>query len=280
MTRWLHPSPTINAHMLKKIEENLGLVSDLLLHAEVGSVTHEDRYIVMRTPEAPEYFSGNALVLERRPSQEERRQLEEDFAQRIGTPPAFSHRSFSWPEKTFDTIDLDAYVAHGYTASVYSVLMAERNTMRPTATNGAVQIRLLETDRDWDDWARMSLAEMPDPASEVSRRCVEFQQAAYRRLIDKQFGNWWGAFIDDELVGSLGLFFFGSIGRFQSIVTREDHRNKRVCRTLLTEVVKRTAGARDRLVIVADEAHHALKLYESLGFVRQARTGNLCQSPS
>ena len=280
MTRWLHPSPTLNAHMLKKIEENLGLVSDLLLHAEVGSVTHDDRYVVMRTPEAPEYFSGNTLVLERRPSQEERQQLEEDFAQRIGTPPAFSHRSFSWPEKTFDAIDLDAYVAHGYTASVHSVLMAERNTMRPTSTNGAVQIRLFETDRDWDDWARMSLAEMPDSASEVSRRCVEFQRAAYRRLIDKQFGNWWGAFIDDELVGSLGLFFFGSIGRFQSIVTREDHRNKRVCRTLLTEVVKRAAGARDRLVIVADEAHHARKMYESLGFVRQARTANLCQSPS
>lgn len=276
----LDPSQTINAHMLKKIEENLGLVSDLLLHAEVGSVTHDDRYIVMRTPEAPDYFSGNTLVLGRRPSHEQRQQLEEDFAQRVGMPPAIAHRSFSWPEKTFDTIDLDAYVAHGYTASVHSVLVAERNTMQSTATNDAVQVRLFESDRDWDDWERISLAEMPDSASEISRRCVEFQRVAYRRLIDKQFGNWWGAFIDDELVGSLGLFFFGSIGRFQSIVTREDQRNKRVCRTLLTEVVKRTAGARDRLVIVADEAHHAMKMYESLGFVRQSRTGNLCQSPS
>jgi ribosomal protein S18 acetylase RimI-like enzyme len=266
--------------MLRKIEENLGLVSDLLLHAQVGSVTHDDPYLVMRTPEAPDYFSGNTLVLERRPLHKERERLEDDFAQRIGMPPAVSHRSFAWPEKTADKIDLDAYVAHGYTASIHSVLVAERDTMRPSPTNDTVQVRLFESDRDWDAWARIALAELPETASGTSRRCVEFQRAAYRRLIDKQFGNWWGAFIDDELVGSLGLFFFGSIGRFQSIVTREDHRNKRVCRTLLTEVVKRTAGARDRLVIVADEAHHAMKLYESLGFVRQARTGNLCQSPS
>ena len=195
-------------------------------------------------------------------------------------PPAIAHRSFSWPEKTFDTIDLDAYVAHGYTASIHSVLVTERDTMRPTATNDAVQVRLLDSDRDWDDWARMSLANMPDPESEVSLRCVDFQRSAYRGLIERQWGNWWGAFIDGEMVGNLGLFFFGRIGRFQSIVTREDQRNKGVCRTLLTEVVKRAAGARDRLVIVADEAYHAIRLYESLGFVREGRIGTLCQAPS
>ncbi|CAB3716104.1 GNAT family N-acetyltransferase [Trinickia soli] len=266
--------------MQRKIEQNPGLATDLLLHAEMGTVSHDDRYIVMRTPEAPEYFFGNRLVLQRRPSQEDRAQLESDFAALVGVPPAIVHRSFAWPEDGTDEIGLDAFVAHGYAASVSSVLVSQRDALRPTATNNAVHVRLFDSDRDWADWVRISLSEMPDPTCEVSRRCIDYQRSAYRRLIDKQVGNWWGAFIDGELVGSLGLFFFGHIGRFQSIVTREDHRNKGVCRTLLTEVVKRAAGMRDRLVIVADESYHALRMYEALGFARQARIGSVCYAPA
>lgn len=270
----------LDSQMHKAIQENVGLATDLLLDAEVAIVTQDDRYVVVRTPEAPDYFAGNRLVLDACPAPGDRERLEDDFAQRIGTPPTIAHRSFAWPEDAAGTIDLDAYIAHGYAASMYAVLTAERSMMRSTAFNGSVEIRLFDSNNDWDDWTSISLAQMPDAASDdVSRRCVAYQRNAYRRLIEKQLGNWWGAFIDGELVGSLGLFFFGNVGRFQSIVTREDQRNKGICRTLLTEVVKRTAGMRDRLVMVADEAHHAIRIYESLGFVRQARIGNLCRAP-
>ncbi len=266
--------------MHRQLQENLGLATDLLLHAEIGSVSHDDRYVVMRTPQAPDYFSGNMLVLGARPSSADRQRLEDDFARLIGTPPTIAHRSFAWPEPEGVLVDLEAYAAQGYDARVCSVLVAERNAVHSVATNEAVDVRLLDSDRDWDDWTQILLADMPDPESDVSVRCVDFQRSAYRTLIERQWGNWWGAFIDGEMVGSLGLFFFGRIGRFQSIVTREDRRNQGVCRTLLTEVVKRAAGARDRLVIVADEAYHAIRLYESLGFVREGRIGTLCQAPS
>ena len=269
----------LDSQMHTAIQENVGLATDLLLHAEVAVVTHDDRYVVLRTPEAPDYFSGNRLIVGARPAPGDRRRLEDDFAQRIGAPPAIACRSFAWPEDEVGAIDLDEYVAHGYASSMYAVLTAERSTMRSSALNGSVDVRLFDSEDDWDDWTSMSLAQMPDPVSDVSRRCVDYQRYAYRRLIDKQLGNWWGAFIGGELVGSLGLFFFGNTGRFQSIVTREDQRSKGICRTLLTEVVKRTAGMRDRLVMVADEAHHAIRVYESLGFVRQARIGNLCYVP-
>ncbi|RDU97524.1 GNAT family N-acetyltransferase [Trinickia dinghuensis] len=272
--------------MRRQLQENLGLATDLLLHAEIGSVSHDDRYVVMRTAQAPDYFSGNMLVLDGRPAQDDRQRLEDDFARLVGLPPSIAHRSFAWPENEGEAGTegaagaLDSYAARGYEATMFSVLVAESNAIHCAQINESIDVRLFEFDRDWDDWARISLANMPDPESEVSQRCVEFQRSAYRSLIERQRGNWWGAFLDGELVGSLGLFFFGSIGRFQSIVTREDQRNKRVCRTLLSEVIKRAAGARDRLVIVADESYHAIRLYETLGFVRQGRIGSLCQAPS
>ena len=38
------------------LSDNLGLATDLLLHAETGMVESQDDYVVVRTPDAPEYF--------------------------------------------------------------------------------------------------------------------------------------------------------------------------------------------------------------------------------
>jgi predicted GNAT family N-acyltransferase len=105
------------------------------------------------------------------------------------------------------------------------------------------------------------------------------QQLAYKRLIERGLGNWWGAFINDEQVGSLGLFFLDGIGRFQSVITGPEHRNQNVCKTLMSEVIRRTAGRSDQLVIVADEAYHAGNIYEAIGFRQRGRLASLCQVP-
>ena len=52
---------------MRHFPDNLGLATDLLLHTETGVVESRDDYIVVRTPDAPEYFSGNMLVLPQRP---------------------------------------------------------------------------------------------------------------------------------------------------------------------------------------------------------------------
>ncbi|MDR6376853.1 hypothetical protein [Paraburkholderia caledonica] len=77
---------------------NLGLATDLLLHSDIGVVESRDDYIVVRTPDAPEYFFGNMLVLRQRPSASDLELLEHDFGDLVGTPPLFAHRTFMWPE--------------------------------------------------------------------------------------------------------------------------------------------------------------------------------------
>ena len=260
--------------------ENLGLATDLLLHAETGILGSTDDYIVVRTPEAPEYFFGNMLVLRNRPSGSDLCRLENDFAQLIGIPPLIGHRAFAWSETDEGATDLGAFVEQGYDATICRVLTARPNLIRPVATNGAVEVREFRLQRDWDDWAAMQLVDMPDPSDIASQRYIAHQQAAYRRLIARGLGQWWGAFFDEEQVGSLGLFFHGSTGRFQSVITSERHRNQGVCRTLVREVIRLTAGCSDRVVMVADESYHAGKIYEALGFEQHGRVGSLCREPA
>jgi hypothetical protein len=48
---------------MRHFPDNLALATDLLLHTETRMVESRDDYVVVRTPEAPEYFFGNMLVL-------------------------------------------------------------------------------------------------------------------------------------------------------------------------------------------------------------------------
>nr|WKF61802.1 hypothetical protein HUO10_006334 [Paraburkholderia busanensis] len=261
------------------LPDNLGLATDLLLHAETGSVTSHERYIVVRTPQAPDYFFGNLLVLHDRPHINQLARIEDDFARLVGTPPAIAHRTFTWPETAVDAVNLDAFVARGYDATICRVLAATPEQVQPAVSRTHIDIRPFRSQRDWDDWAAMQLANMPDPADPVSQRYIAYQQRAHRSLIGRGFGEWWSAFVDGEQVGSLGLFFFDRIGRFQSVVTGERHRSQGICRTLVSEVIRQTAGSADRLVMVADENYHAGRIYEGLGFTPCGRLGSLCLEP-
>lgn len=218
-------------------------------------------------------------MLRERPSTDELPGLERDFAQWVGMPPRIAHRTFAWAEGADGEVNLDGFIERGYDATVCQVLTARYGDIRAVATNASVQVRPLATQADWDDWAAMHLADMPDPTDPTSQRFLAHQQLAYRALIARGLGNWWGAFIEGEQVGNLGLLFLGGMGRFQSVITGEQHRNKNVCKTLLREVIRRTSGLVERLVMVADESYHAGKIYESLGFMQQGRVASLCQEP-
>lgn len=264
---------------MRNLADNLGIATDLLLHAETGTVEWRDEYVVVRTPDSPDYFFGNMLILQERPSTDDRQRLEGDFAQWVGIPPRIAHRTFAWPERADGPVNLDGFVERGYDATVCRVLTARYSDIRAVATNASIEVRPFATQQDWDDWTRMQLANMADPEDPTSQRYLAYQQSAYRALIARGLGNWWGASIDGEQAGSLGLFFLDGMGRFQSVITGEQHRNRNVCKTLLSEVIRRTAGQADRLVMVADETYHAGKIYESLGFAQQGRVASLCQEP-
>lgn len=286
VARGENPTEPSNEHgktgeILRKPEypDNLGLITDLLLHAETGIVESKDGYLVVRTPESPDYFFGNMLILPQRPSGSELQRLGDDFARLVGIPPRIAHRTFAWDDTEGGVADLDAFIECGYEATVCRVLAARPNDIRPVATNASVEVRRFESLADWDDWARMQLADMSQPLDGASLSYVAYQQAAYRNLLARGLGDWWGAFIDGEQAASLGLFFLDGVGRFQSIVTREQDRNKRVCRTLVSQVIGLTADRSDQLVMVADEAYHAGKIYEALGFEPQGRIGSLCLEP-
>jgi len=85
------------------------------------------------------------------------------------------------------------------------------------------------------------------------------------------FGNWYGAFIEEKLVGGLGIFHRNRLGRFQTVSTDPNFQRRGVCQTLVyqasQEILK--SGQVDNLVMCADPDYHAIKIYEMVGYKRQ-----------
>jgi hypothetical protein len=92
-------------------------------------------------------------------------------------------------------------------------------------------------------------------------------------------GKWKIGPVNDGEGAGFAHFFLVGMERFQSVITAEHHRNPNVCKTLVSEAIRRTDDQSARFVMVADEAYYAGAIYKAMGFRQQARVASLCQAP-
>lgn len=81
-------------------------------------------------------------------------------------------------------------------------------------------------------------------------------------------GTWLGAFLGEQLVGALGIFAEGELGRFQEVSTHPAYRRQGICGTLVYHASHYgfTQLGAQRLVIVTEEGYHAARVYQSAGY--------------
>jgi len=94
-------------------------------------------------------------------------------------------------------------------------------------------------------------------------------------------GNWYGAFLNNELVADCGLFIFDKVGRFQSVGTHPAFRGRGICGNLVHHVSHEALANRkaEVLVMCADPEYHAARIYESVGFKPTEKAIGLCRWP-
>jgi len=142
----------------------------------------------------------------------------------------------------------------------------------PDRPNADATYRPLASAEDWAQQIELSMAG-EDPETN-SRAFVTIQAAAQRHLVDAGYGEWWGAFDGDRLLASMGLFTASrGLARFQNVKTHPDARGRGLAGTLVHRVSRYgfdELGART-LVMVADPAYPAIRIYRSAGFADTER---------
>lgn len=251
---------------------SLGYRTDLALLRMGGStVDDEGDHLVIRSPHNPRFWWGNFLLLKHNPS------TPEEAADRV----ALFRTSF--PDAKYVAVGVDetdglesqALAEHGLTDSRDTVMVADTVHLPPRPATHA-EFRPLLGDEDWAQHVELSLACHPSSAGESeqeNRTFVKDTGRINRKRVEERHGVWMGAFVNGRLDSQMGLLDAGdNLARFQSVETRPAARGQGLAGTL-TYMTSRhgmgVMGAR-RLVMVADPAYIAIRVYASVGFVAAA----------
>ncbi|MEB6608693.1 GNAT family N-acetyltransferase [Aeromonas sanarellii] len=259
------------------MEDHPGFATDLLFDRYQGEVTDHERFWAVCTPGSPDYYFGNYLLLPTPPSDRDKGWLEASFDTLIGQDPRIRHRTFQWPLAEGQNSRVAGFVAAGYQYMECVVLALEADRWRAPDRGSAARARPFSAD-DWDEWLAFELEERDPAHSEESYLpYLRSRRHLYEAMIADGLGQWWGIWHQDRLIASCGLFFTGTMGRFQLVRTHREWRNQGFCRQLLSQVAHQGFERAARLIIVADEHYHAQRVYRALGFTPVARIGSLCR---
>jgi GNAT superfamily N-acetyltransferase len=237
----------------------LGYRTDVALRvAEGAEVTDRGDCLVIRSPDNPGFWWGNFLLLRAWPKDGD------------GWLDRFAAE---FPQAEHVAIGVDVTEPGGPVPAELSALEADSSTVltcaeihAPGHVNTEAEIRPLESGQDW----RQSV--------ELNLRCYgeqnpsDFQQrraATRRRLTRAGRAAWFGAFEDGRLIAQLGVGDAGGgLARYQDVETDPVARRRGLAGTLVWHAGRfacEKLGA-STLVIVADPAEGAIRIYRNCGF--------------
>jgi predicted GNAT family acetyltransferase len=233
-----------------------------LLQASGSEVDDRGDHLVVRTPQNPGFYWGNFLLLDAPATPDAVPDWLRAFERQF---PEAGHRAFGVDGSAGSVDDLAPFRAAGLGVEA-STVMTAREVHEPAHPNSEATIRPLADDRDWGQQVDLVLT---DEELRGGRTFATRRADAERRLVDEGRGQWFGAFLDGRLAGSLGIFLASAgLARYQGVMTHPDLRGRGLCGTLVHHAARHALdelGART-LVMVADPEYLAIRIYRSVGF--------------
>jgi hypothetical protein len=247
---------------------SLGRLTDHLFAKFSGTVVDRGSYTLIQTPSNPGYHWGNYIVFDRAPRAGDLREWTEIFDKEFTYYSTPGHYVFTWDTENNDTGEYQEFLDANYEFDSAAVLTA--NTLNsPPHVNSDILIRKIKLNKEWEDVIKLQTM-CADPKF-VNKNYEGFKRrqiAEYRKMSESGKGNWFGAFIGDQLMGDLGIFYEDGVGRYQNVGTHPELRRRGICGTLVYEAGKIAINdfGLKNLVMEADLDYHAARIYESVGF--------------
>ena len=241
--------------------------TDLFLCSLEGEVTEVNDHIVACRPANPGYRWGNFLQLEGPPEAEELDALCAAFRDHFAPHPEIGHTTLRWDGEALSNAAAERALAIGFVQEGGLEMVADRMEIVPSKD---LNVRALDPVRDCEAMVALNIdcdASWTE-ASEDYRQFRERMRSAWWTWHRAGAARWWGAFLDNVLVGQCGMVRCpDGLGRFQEVETHPAHRRRGVCATLVSTVGRHALDRGCRAVLLgADPEGPALGLYTRLGF--------------
>lgn len=251
-----------------------GFLTNLMFARFAGSVTDKGHYTLIQTPSNPGYHWGNYLLFDGPPQKGDLKKWTELFDKEFPYYKEPQHYIFAW-ESLRPTTNLAANFADEFIAAGFeldpAVVLTAPSLRQPPRIKAKIEIKKIISDQEWGQAIENQiLCADPKHLNNYYRDFKLRQMDQYRKMSDSGKGFWFGAYLDNKLVGDLGIFFEKGIGRYQSVCTHPEYRRQGICGTLVYQsgLFAMKEFGLDQLVMEADPDYHAARIYESVGFQR------------
>jgi ribosomal protein S18 acetylase RimI-like enzyme len=247
-----------------------------------GTVDQVDGITVVRVPDNPGYRWGNCIHLPDAPHPNELEgflQLARDL---FIDQPQSTHAQVRW-DGDFISEELAALaeakgLQHDSGQAMHADALVEVEV-------DDIEIRPMDMEDEWKDIVELNIACDPEEIDGVADY-IEFKQGlrrAWRAWEQTGDATWWGAFIDERLVGQAGMVRCpGGRGRFQSVETHPEFRRRGVCSTLTSQMGNHALRELDcdTLLLGVNHLGLAIHAYRRLGFTTGQWQNGLAIVPS
>jgi GNAT superfamily N-acetyltransferase len=254
-----------------------GWATDFFLHRHGAIVIERDDCIVVRTPDNPNFYWGNFLLLPEVPADGELALWLRRFGDEIASLQTGSEHVAIGINEPPARFELPSWTAAGLQRHASAVLRLDAGTPRASvpAPRGEARFAVLDLERDAEAIVELDCADThgfePRAYADYRRR----QLRRYAQMAGEGAAAWFGLWSDGILVAECGLMRAGAagrIGRFQHVMTHPKYRRRGLC-TALIDTVSTWGFQQWRLesaVMCADPDDVAIGIYHSLGYRRMA----------
>lgn len=251
---------------------SLGYRTDLLLAGLDGEVLGGDGWVAARVPSSPLFWFGNFVLFDAAHEARDVAGWEATFDRALEGVPVLT-RHFGWDLAPADQGKADqdgiaTFTRAGYTL-IESVVLRCDAPVRAARSHPSAEVRALKGDAEWERVLEIQRGSLPSQRGSTDFDTFQQQQIARdRRLVAAGHGAWYGAFVQGQLMATMGLYVVDGIGRCQAVATAPEARRQGLAATLVHAVVQRglvEQGAQEVVMITTPDGP-AERVYRSVGF--------------
>ncbi len=248
--------------------KSLGRLTDFIFLNFSGTVEDKGSYTVAQTKNNPSFHWGNYIVFDKPPREGDLKRWTQLFDKEFPFYSKPHHYTFTWDPEVSSKGDVQEFLDADFEFDSAVVLTTEK-IVASKYVNKEIEIRKISSAEDWQKSSDLqTLCADPKYLNDYFEDYKKGQIKKYKEMSEAGKGNWFGAFIGEQLVGELGLYFEGKVGRYQNVGTHPEYRGRGICGNLVYEAGKialKEFGVKN-LVMEADPGYHAARVYESVGF--------------
>ena len=257
---------------------SLGRKTDLIFAKFSGEVYDKNGCKVVRTPSNPGYHWGNYIVFNEEPKKGDLKKWKQVFDDEFEYYNEPHHYTFVWNNDKPGTDAHAEFLEEGFEFDSAKVLLTTKLN-KPKYYNAEIEVRTLVSDEDWEKAIQLQISSAEKKY--LNHYYEEFKRkqfSQYRKMSEAGLGHWFGAFLGEQIVGDLGVYFENDCARYQSVETHESFRRQGICGTLVYEAGQYALShyGVKYLVMEADPEYHAARIYESVGFKAKEINYSLC----